>query len=63
MSGAHKDENALIKSQQRICARLVTLKAFEDNHWNKSAAARQLGIGRDHLRYRLKKYGIKRPGT
>ena len=38
-------------------------KALEDTGWNKSAAARQLGIGRDHLRYRLKKYGIKRPGT
>jgi Nif-specific regulatory protein len=41
--------------------RALILKALQDANWNQSAAARNLGIGRDHLRYRVKKYAIERP--
>ncbi len=37
------------------------IKALQDANWNQSAAARALGISRDHLRYRIKKYQIARP--
>ena len=40
----------------------MILQALSDNRWNQSAAARALGITRDHLRYRVKKYGISKPG-
>ena len=29
--------------------------------WNQTQAARSLGISRDNLRYRVKKYGITKP--
>ena len=35
-------------------------RALRENHWNQSKSARALGISRDNLRYRLKKYDIKR---
>jgi Nif-specific regulatory protein len=41
--------------------RALIVQALKSTGWNQSAAARELGIGRDHLRYRIKKYGIKRP--
>ncbi len=39
----------------------LVVAALEENDWNQSAAARQLGITRDILRYRVKRYGLKRP--
>ena len=33
-------------------------RALQENEWNQSKTARQLGITRNHLRYRIKKYGI-----
>ena len=41
--------------------RATILQALEEAKWNQSAAARALGISRDHLRYRIKKYGLNRP--
>ncbi|MBI1375564.1 MAG: AAA domain-containing protein [Phycisphaera sp.] len=41
----------------------MILKALEDSAWNKAAAARELGISWDNLRYRIKKYGLTRPKT
>jgi Nif-specific regulatory protein len=38
----------------------LVLEALEQNNWNQSAAARQLGITRDILRYRVKRYGLKK---
>lgn len=38
----------------------LILKALEEVGWNQSAAARSLGITRDHLRYRIKKYRLAR---
>jgi Nif-specific regulatory protein len=41
--------------------RALIVKALEDSGWNQSAAARALGISRDHLRYRIKKYKLVPP--
>lgn len=43
--------------------RKLVLDALQQNNWNQSAAARQLGITRDILRYRVKRYGLVRPGA
>ena len=40
----------------------MILKALEDHNWNQTHAATALGISRDNLRYRLRKYEINRPG-
>lgn len=40
--------------------KMLCLRALEKNHWNQSKAARELGISRDHLRYRIRKFGLKR---
>ena len=42
--------------------RAMILQALTEANWNQSQAARNLKISRDHLRYRLKKYNIARPG-
>jgi len=39
----------------------LIVKALHENNWNQSKAARALGISRDNLRYRIKKYGIQKP--
>ncbi len=41
----------------------LIVKALDQTNWNQSAAARNLGISRDHLRYRIKKYGLSRPAN
>jgi Nif-specific regulatory protein len=38
----------------------LIVKALRENNWNQSKAARSLGISRDNLRYRVKKFGIAR---
>ncbi|MCG3136295.1 MAG: Nitrogen fixation protein VnfA [Phycisphaerae bacterium] len=43
--------------------RAMIIKALQNNRWNQSKAARELGISRDNLRYRVKKYNIQRPGS
>jgi Nif-specific regulatory protein len=40
--------------------RALIVKALDEVAWNQSAAARKLGISRDHLRYRMKKYRLQR---
>jgi DNA-binding NtrC family response regulator len=39
--------------------RLLLIRALEESHGNQSKAARQLRIGRDALRYKMKKYGLE----
>ncbi len=41
--------------------RALIANALNETNWNQSAAARNLGISRDHLRYRIKKYNLTRP--
>ncbi len=38
--------------------RAMIVDALRQNGWNQTRAAEALGISRDHLRYRVKKYGI-----
>ena len=38
--------------------RMLVVKALEEANGNQSRAARQLRIGRDALRYKMKKYGL-----
>jgi len=38
--------------------RAMILKALQENRWNQSKTARALGISRDNLRYRIKKYNL-----
>jgi len=39
----------------------LIIKALNEAGWNQSQAARALGISRDNLRYRIKKYNIRKP--
>ena len=39
----------------------MIVKSLEEHDWNQTQAAKTLGISRDNLRYRLRKYQIKRP--
>ncbi|MEX0744276.1 MAG: sigma 54-interacting transcriptional regulator [Phycisphaeraceae bacterium] len=49
---------SVIEQQER----LMVVKALEANNWNKAAAARDLSMSWDNLRYRIKKYGLQRAG-
>ena len=40
--------------------KLLILRCLDKNNWNQSRAARELGITRDHLRYRIKKYNLQK---
>lgn len=48
-------------SQLAAQERAMVLEALVQSDWNQSAAARKLGITRDHLRYRIKKYALRPP--
>ncbi|MGD8452918.1 MAG: sigma 54-interacting transcriptional regulator [Phycisphaerae bacterium] len=39
----------------------MIVKALSEHDWNQSHTARALGVSRDNLRYRLRKYNIRRP--
>ena len=39
--------------------RQVILRTLEETHWNRTAAAKQLGMSLRSLRYRLNKLGIE----
>jgi DNA-binding NtrC family response regulator len=41
--------------------RALILQVMQQQNWNQSRAARALGVSRDHLRHRLKKYGLHKP--
>src|SRR6185503_10623833 len=41
--------------------RQLLRQALESNNWNVSLAARKLGVTREVLRYRMRKYGITAP--
>ena len=50
-----RDLNAELEAQQR---ELIT-QALEETHWNRTAAAKKLGITFRALRYRIKKFGLE----
>ncbi|MEE9212470.1 MAG: sigma 54-interacting transcriptional regulator [Phycisphaeraceae bacterium] len=54
-------EHASTRSRLADQERSLIIDALQEANWNQSAAARALGITRDHLRYRIKKYNITRP--
>ncbi|GMU36401.1 MAG: sigma 54-interacting transcriptional regulator [Phycisphaerae bacterium] len=54
---ASPDQASILQSQERA----LVLKALNECGWNQVHAARALGISRDNLRYRIKKYGLHRP--
>jgi len=58
-SSSDDDDGSSVLAQQE---KALVLKALEDSNWNQSAAARSLGLSRDNLRYRMKKYGLSKPG-
>lgn len=43
--------------------RAMILAALRDSYWNQTKAAAALGISRDNLRYRVKKYNIQKGGA
>ena len=55
-SGETLARSALAEGEKAMVA-----AALAANNWNQSKAARALGISRDNIRYRIKKYGLKRP--
>ncbi len=54
--GASSGESTLEAMEKALI-----LKALAENQYNQTRAARSLGISRDNLRYRVKKYGIRIP--
>jgi len=52
------DDLSTLPGQERA----LILKALEEHGWNQSQAARSLGVSRYHLRHRIKKYAIEKPG-
>jgi Nif-specific regulatory protein len=63
-SAAHDDPSALeagAPAGLRGYERAMIVQALRTNAWNQTRAAQALGISRDNLRYRVKKYKISRP--
>jgi transcriptional regulator with GAF, ATPase, and Fis domain len=52
-----------LRSSRRAAEKQVIVRALGDWRWNVSAAARELGISRVGLSRKLKRLGIRRPGT
>ena len=50
------DESVLLANE-----RTIILEALTKYDWNQTKAAQTLNITRDNIRYRMKKYGLKRP--
>jgi len=49
-------ESALAASEKGMI-----VKALRESNWNQTRAAKALGISRDNIRYRIRKYGIEIP--
>lgn len=54
LAETHNPALSVLDSQERI----IMERALRESNWNQSEAARKLGIGRDALRYKMKKYGL-----
>jgi len=53
-------ESLPVESKLAGHEKALIIQALQECNWNQSQAARQLGVSRDHLRYRIKKYGLKK---
>ncbi|MCC6149005.1 MAG: sigma-54-dependent Fis family transcriptional regulator [Planctomycetes bacterium] len=60
--GASAAASGLTGDLERIEKNAI-LAAMNESGWNQSRAARVLGVGRTALQYKMKKYGIQKPGT
>ena len=49
-------QNTTLPEQEK----LLILQALQKNNWNQTKAASELGISRDNIRYRIKKFGLKK---
>jgi Nif-specific regulatory protein len=61
--GARDDLDEGLPTGLRGYERAMIVQALRDNGWNQTQAAKALGISRDNLRYRVKKYEIVKPRT
>ncbi len=59
----HAEPSTVAASTLPGAERDMIVRTLNETHWNQSKAARLLGISRDNLRYRLKKYNIQRDGA
>ncbi|WP_263416440.1 sigma-54-dependent transcriptional regulator [Terriglobus albidus] len=55
LAGASESSASVLENQERI----VMERVLRESNWNQSEAARKLGIGRDALRYKMKKHGLR----
>ncbi len=55
MTSGAQDLNAALEQQQRE----IITRALEETRWNRTAAAKKLGITFRALRYRIKKLGLE----
>ena len=58
--GAAPAEDGVGTSKLADHERVLIVQALNESGWNQSDAARRLGITRDLLRYRMKKYSLKK---
>jgi two-component system NtrC family response regulator len=59
---ARRDPAIPDETTLRGTERAMILRALQDHRWNQTRAAVALGITRDNLRYRIRKYNIGRDG-
>ena len=62
VAGEDAPKDAKSESSLSGYEKALIIKALRENGWNQSKAARALGISRDNLRYRVKKYDIEKSG-
>jgi Nif-specific regulatory protein len=61
IAGAQAEDTASGDASLWGYEKAMIIKALNNNNWNQSKASRELGISRDNLRYRIKKYEISKP--
>ena len=59
---AAKASPGSMRTQKNAYEKDILLQALERHHWNQSAVARELDIDEKSVRYKMKKFGIKKPG-
>ncbi len=58
--GSDMDSGRASQSVLAANERAMIVTALRENNWNQSRAAAALGVSRDNIRYRVKKYNIKK---